>query len=138
MPYADPTAKAAHGERYRAERREELAAKQRDYYRRTRAARYAAMADYNARHPEMVKRIRFANRANTRAKRWGAGKIYAKDLKDLRGPCAYCGGAQDTWDHVVPMSRGGSNDISNLVPCCTSCNRAKARRTPEEWRAASP
>jgi hypothetical protein len=28
-------------------------------------------------------------------------------------------------DHVIPRSRGGSNDLSNLVLCCRSCNSSK-------------
>lgn len=31
-------------------------------------------------------------------------------------------------DHVVPLSRGGSNALDNLVPCCTSCNSSKGAR----------
>lgn len=31
-----------------------------------------------------------------------------------------------TLDHVRPRARGGSSDISNLRPCCASCNAAKA------------
>ena len=51
--------------------------------------------------------------------------------------CVYCG--KRTWeltcDHVVPVSRGGSSTLENLVTACLACNLAKATKTPEEWRA---
>jgi 5-methylcytosine-specific restriction endonuclease McrA len=47
--------------------------------------------------------------------------------------CAYCGKHDPfTKDHVIPKSRGGSDDKSNLVWCCHSCNSKKWARTPEE------
>ena len=38
-----------------------------------------------------------------------------------------------TWDHVVPLSRGGMDDDSNLIPICLSCNTTKNDRTLIEW-----
>lgn len=32
-------------------------------------------------------------------------------------------------DHVVPVSRGGSGDISNIQPLCVDCNKRKSART---------
>lgn len=46
--------------------------------------------------------------------------------------CHYCGAkAGDVLlevDHVVPSSRGGTNDIGNLVAACPSCNRGKGAK----------
>lgn len=47
--------------------------------------------------------------------------------------CAYCGqgveqGVKLSLDHIITWSRGGSNDASNLVTCCTTCNSARADR----------
>lgn len=41
--------------------------------------------------------------------------------------CAYCSCAPDRLDpdHVVPLSRGGANTPSNLLPACTPCNTDK-------------
>lgn len=54
--------------------------------------------------------------------------------------CHYCGCnlARDTItaDHVVPLSRGGYDKLSNVVPACHACNRAKGSMTVDEWRAA--
>jgi 5-methylcytosine-specific restriction endonuclease McrA len=54
-------------------------------------------------------------------------------LKRDENTCAYCGTKKNiTIDHILPRSRGGKNEWLNLVACCTSCNRFKNDRTPEE------
>lgn len=50
------------------------------------------------------------------------------------GRCLYCerpaqpdlglGGALGI-DHVIPFAAGGANELSNVVPCCVSCNAQK-------------
>lgn len=40
--------------------------------------------------------------------------------------CVMCGsGEQLTLDHIVPLSQGGGNKLSNLQTMCESCNSAK-------------
>ena len=54
--------------------------------------------------------------------------------------CQYCGRTAAllkpreslTRDHLIPMSRGGHNDWSNVVTACSSCNTRKANRLPDE------
>jgi 5-methylcytosine-specific restriction endonuclease McrA len=54
--------------------------------------------------------------------------------------CQYCGRRQNelkireslTRDHLIPMSRGGTNEWSNVVTACSSCNTKKANRMPNE------
>lgn len=36
-------------------------------------------------------------------------------------------------DHVVPLSRGGSNSIVNIEPCCKPCNSDKRDLLLSEW-----
>ena len=43
-------------------------------------------------------------------------------------PCVECGAPSDTVDHIVPLSRGGTNDIGNLQPMCWNCNRKKGAK----------
>lgn len=38
-------------------------------------------------------------------------------------------------DHVIPISRGGSNWPSNIVITCASCNLRKNAKMPDEWLA---
>jgi hypothetical protein len=44
--------------------------------------------------------------------------------------CLACGSTKKklTADHVVPLSVGGSDDISNIQPLCLSCNASKHTR----------
>jgi 5-methylcytosine-specific restriction endonuclease McrA len=42
-----------------------------------------------------------------------------------RQRCAYCGEHADTVDHIVPRSRGGRHDWSNVVAACRRCNATK-------------
>jgi len=50
--------------------------------------------------------------------------------------CLYCGGQFPehmlTRDHLLPLSRGGTNSWKNVVAACKGCNHAKGARTPEE------
>lgn len=54
-------------------------------------------------------------------------KIYADDSHT----CQYCGKSIHTdailltLDHVVPCELGGTNEATNLVTACLSCNSAK-------------
>ena len=58
--------------------------------------------------------------------------VYARD--GFR--CQFCGEKKAqrllTYDHVLPFSRGGKTEWTNIVTACGSCNRRKANRTPEE------
>ncbi len=50
--------------------------------------------------------------------------------------CCYCGKRFPTselnLDHVIPRSRGGGTDWSNIVTACIPCNLKKGNRTPQE------
>ncbi|PIP72092.1 MAG: HNH endonuclease [Nitrospinae bacterium CG22_combo_CG10-13_8_21_14_all_47_10] len=48
--------------------------------------------------------------------------------------CQYCGTSNHplTVDHVVPKSRGGGTNWTNIVVACKTCNLKKADRTPLE------
>jgi len=58
--------------------------------------------------------------------------VYARD--DHR--CQYCARrlspAQLTFDHVIPVARGGQKGWENIVTCCIPCNRRKGDRTPDQ------
>jgi 5-methylcytosine-specific restriction endonuclease McrA len=60
-------------------------------------------------------------------------RIYARD--DYT--CRYCGerGGRLECDHVVPLSKGGSDEDDNLVTACWRCNRSKAAKLLSDWAA---
>lgn len=79
-----------------------------------------------------------------RAKRMGgACYLSIQDWKDLLRRfdfrCAYCDTTltkkNRSLDHMVPLVRGGTNDITNLVPSCLRCNQRKHSMTAEEFMA---
>ena len=48
--------------------------------------------------------------------------------------CVYCGADKPLeGDHIVPLSQGGSNALTNLATACRPCNLSKASSTLEEW-----
>jgi hypothetical protein len=55
---------------------------------------------------------------------------------DAGGRCRYCDIGIDlmnaSFDHVVPLSKGGVNEPHNLAACCMTCQRSKYTKTPEE------
>ena len=54
--------------------------------------------------------------------------------------CQYCGRTSAelkpreslTRDHLIPISRGGTNDWTNVVTACSPCNTRKANLLPQE------
>ena len=55
-----------------------------------------------------------------------------RHLFQLNPVCKYCGVAlqweSSTVDHVVPISKGGTNDLQNLVLACKPCNTRKGNK----------
>lgn len=53
-------------------------------------------------------------------------------LRD-RFSCQYCGTRDDlTFDHLIPRSRGGTTNWTNVVAACSPCNLRKGSKTPAE------
>jgi 5-methylcytosine-specific restriction endonuclease McrA len=50
-------------------------------------------------------------------------------LRDQEGRCFWCAEPADlTIDHVVPVSRGGRHEVSNIVGACRRCNSSKGAK----------
>jgi len=68
---------------------------------------------------------------------WGGrkvGRLRGLVLAEYGDTCHLCGhpGA-DTVDHIIPRSRGGTDDLDNLRPAHLSCNSARRDVALSSW-----
>ncbi len=99
-------------------------------HKKHQAARIASYQRWLSANPDKKKQYADTHNMRRRAQRLGNGGTHTQEeisaLKaSYHGLCAYCTSAANEIDHVVPLSHGGGNEISNLVPACGSCNRRK-------------
>lgn len=152
MPYKDPERRRAYGRawmkrnldkareamrRWRELNREADRAGRRALYARNREAMLAREIAYRRAHPEVA----IAKRHRRRAREVAAGGSFtASEWRELLRlhwhRCAYCGSEGPLHaDHRVPLARGGTNFISNILPTCATCNQRKFLSTEEEFRS---
>ncbi len=80
-------------------------------------------------------------RALRRARKRSADGAYTNEqahfiLQLQNGHCAYCQSTVDLCvDHMVALSRGGSNHGHNIQWLCKPCNDAKGARSDDEYRS---
>jgi 5-methylcytosine-specific restriction endonuclease McrA len=140
---------------YKAANPEKIRAKKKAYAKRRKHVIDAANARYRECNREAIDaRLKAWREANAeryreiastikhrrRARLAGAGGSHTvaewKALKQLYSyTCPYCSRSEPeiklTKDHFVPISKGGTDDIGNLVPACKSCNSRKHARILE-------
>lgn len=130
-----------------AEYRKKKADNLRDYNRNYRETHPGWMAEvqrtWGKNHPEKRRAATHRRLARLHA---AEGRFTDIDIKqmyeDQDGRCAYCGIRifmdipKDVHiDHVMPLSRGGSNNPDNLLLTCQPCNQSKNAKTVAEWQA---
>ena len=83
------------------------------------------------RQPAVVRLLRLV-RNNHMSVKFSRRNIFLRD--DYT--CQYCGKRFDpkglTCDHIVPKSRGGVTEWSNIVTSCIHCNLRKSDKLPDE------
>lgn len=119
--------------------------KNRDHRRRYMVDHYATHPErhreYSRKHYYKHREQERARGHNARAKRAAIkGRYRARDIRILyirqKGKCAYCDcelNRKFHIDHIVPLSRGGSNYRSNLALACAHCNLSKHDKLVSEW-----
>lgn len=62
-------------------------------------------------------------------------EIKAAVLKRDKYTCSYCGkvGGILECDHIIPIKKGGTNNLENLTAACRKCNRQKKDKTVQEF-----
>lgn len=141
----------ARGMRYRKENPEKRKETCANYYKnnlekaRTANAKWqannpdkmrAASSRWRKNHPEMR---RFWQRNRDAMKRGTIGNGWTVEqeqqlIKDYDYRCAYCNEVRElTMDHIVPLTRGGSHSIDNIVPACVPCNSSKRNKPLLIW-----
>jgi 5-methylcytosine-specific restriction endonuclease McrA len=133
----------------RVRRASQIKIEQQNNYNQNKEKRKAYATAWQKANPEKFRRYQSISkkrnkesiaadtrRRNARRKDNGVFVISKQELIKLsQGPCFYCGSTQQiTVDHVVAISRGGTDSIGNLVSACKSCNSQKRQLTIMEWR----
>lgn len=124
--------------RYKAEHREEF----RQYNKEWRTNHPDLYREYIKRfailHPDRIKEINMARYIKRRGRKAAAEGYYTPEewrvLKTQYNFKCLCCGKQEpsiklTVDHIIPLSKGGSNKIDNIQPLCGSCNSRKGAKT---------
>lgn len=131
---------SAYSKAYRQRNKEYFRAKSAEYRESNRADYNASRRSYWAKNRD--RQVTIAMKA--KAKRRGAPGHHTNEewlavLEAHGGRCHYCGVLLTrytrTRDHVIALANGGSNDISNIVPACKSCNFKKRTLTGDEFKA---
>ena len=62
--------------------------------------------------------------------------LYNRRVASLYIPkekCNYCGVTENLqYDHIIPVMKGGKNELSNIQVLCAKCNMKKSDKLPED------
>lgn len=121
--------------------REIFCEKARINYLENREKKREYAKEYYVENPDIIA----ACRSRRRARKYGTNTSHtAADIRNIfekqRGLCASCtkklsksGKNKFHVDHIMPLSRGGSNGKENIQCLCPECNLKKHAKDPLDW-----
>lgn len=128
------------------EKAKERYIKQREYILAKANAKYRNMTDEERVEHNRKRRERHAKQPEVRniterirdhqKRAYGSltKEVWLAVCKKYANTCIYCGSKERiTIEHLTPVSRGGTNEVSNLAPACLSCNSSKRNKTYKEY-----
>ena len=131
---------------YYQNNREELLKQKQEYYFKNAERIKEEKKEYRKNMTEeQIQKERLRSRINGHKRRKLAGnhlsiKIIRKLLEQYKHKCYYCGTKiihteRNSYhiDHYVPVAKGGTSEISNLVISCPTCNMSKGAKMPHEF-----
>ena len=87
---------------------------------------------FSVKLPSILRLLKYVKVKKSRIVKFSRANIYARD----KYTCQYCDttfrSEELTFDHVIPVSRGGTKSWENIVTACIDCNRRKGGLTPAE------
>jgi 5-methylcytosine-specific restriction endonuclease McrA len=150
---ANPEPTRARAKQYQLDNPEVHRESSRNYYARNRDKAAAAVASWKANNAERHRanqsraqqRRRALQEGATRTVEWTADEVLERDGwrcevpvcrcpegREIRADAPYRSQWHATIDHIVPLSRGGSDDPDNLRAAHHSCNASKGDLLDEE------
>jgi 5-methylcytosine-specific restriction endonuclease McrA len=120
--------------RWYHQNKDHLHSLQREWYIKNREKHLENSRRWSAEHLELKANYRRARRSLIAGAKGSATIQQIEARVAYYGwRCAYCGGPFEEVDHVIPLSQGGTNWLSNLRPACSSCNRRKFCKPVDEF-----
>jgi len=97
------------------------------------ARKHPAFVKQNLKRWRTANPLKAAEQGNRRrARKQGALGTYTAEQFEALGKTCLCCRRNDipmTADHIIPLSKGGSNYIDNIQPLCLRCNSSKGTKS---------
>ena len=134
----DPSYRQKVQKRYYYKNRDRLLRKQAVFYELNKERLLKRGEIWRKNNPESARRQSSLRRARLRSSSGSYSLSQLRSMYDAqKHKCIICKRGmlekQYTVDHIVPLSRGGTNYIDNIQLLCSTCNKQKAAKDPVEF-----